>query len=271
MCLGVAMLKVAAADGVKGGSEDESDEEKMLAREETMVELSDSSPCPWSEKHKLVEREADLAALLLAKERFTMDILIPEVEDPDYAFFESVLVANPKWYDVANLSVSSCRLHLNTGNYNLDNQFFLDLAAPRKWVSTEERKKWGEDVDTLYTPMIWNGNHWAGMCISLTDWRVLVLDPNPKLKDMAAVSGLLDSVAQMLPYLVEKNGGSYENRQSGDCGPGAIKFMELHALGNPHPRMDGLTDELVDLMRKQFAMDLYKDWVVPLYMGAKMN
>ena len=66
-------------------------------------------------------------------------------------------------------------------------------------------------------------------------------------------------------------GGSYENRRSGDCGPVAIKFMELHALGNPHPRMDGLTDDLVDLIRKQFAMDLYKDWVVPLYIGDEMN
>ncbi|CAN6824142.1 unnamed protein product [Brassica oleracea] len=88
--------EVAAADGVEGGNEDESAEDKMLAREETMVELSDSSPSPRSEKHKPVEQEADLAALLLAKERFTMDKLVPEVEDPDYAFFESVLVVNPK-------------------------------------------------------------------------------------------------------------------------------------------------------------------------------
>nr|VDD43125.1 unnamed protein product [Brassica oleracea] len=329
--------EVAAADGVEGGNEDESAEDKMLAGEETMVELSDSSLCPRSEKHKPVEKEADLAALLLAKERFTMDKIVPEVEDPDYAFFESVLVVNPKV------------LHLNAGGYNMENQFFLDLATPRKWVSTEhmealidyvglrhderlrqrrciflktwfvahlqgkarsfnaakfnkgrvvgdgrlssfltkEGKRWGEDVDTLYTPMIWDGNHWVGLCISLTDWRVLVLDPNPKLKDMGAVRGLLDSVAQMLPYLVEKvcpplaegaysyepfavermGGGSYENRRSGDCGPVAIKFMELHALGNPHPRMDGLTDDLVNLIRKQFAMDLYKDWVVPLYIG----
>ncbi|CAF2077279.1 unnamed protein product [Brassica napus] len=229
--------EVAAADGIEGGNEVESVEDKMLAREETMVELSDSSPCPRSEKHKPVEKEADLAALLLAKERFTMDKLVPEVEDPDYAFFESVLVPNPKV------------LHLNAGDYNLENQFFLDLAAPRKWVSTEhmealidyvgvrhdERlrqrrciflKPWFvahlqgkarsfnaakfnkgrvvEDVDTLYTPMIWDGNHWVVLCISLTDWRVLVLDPNPKLKDMGVVRGLLDSVAQMLPYLVEK-------------------------------------------------------------------
>ncbi|KAG2275997.1 hypothetical protein Bca52824_058552 [Brassica carinata] len=54
-------------------------------------------------------------------------------------------------------------------------------------------------------------------------------------------------------------------RCSGDCEPVAIKFMELNALGNPHPRMDGMTDDLVDIMRKQFAMDYYKDGVVPVY------
>ncbi|CAN6868099.1 unnamed protein product, partial [Brassica oleracea] len=47
--------------------------------------------------------------------------------------------------------------------------------------------------------------------------------------------------------------------------PVAIKFMELNALGNPHPRMDGMTDDLVDIMRKQFAMDYYKDGVVRVY------
>ena len=43
--------------------------------------------------------------------------------------------------------------------------------------------------------------------------------------------------------------------------------MELNALGNPHPRMDGMTDDLVDIIKKQFAIDLYKDWVVPLSVG----
>ena len=41
----------------------------------------------------------------------------------------------------------------------------------------------------------------------------------------------------------------------------------LHALGNPRPKMDGMTDDLVDITRKKFAMDLYKDWVIPLYVG----
>lgn len=51
------------------------------------------------------------------------------------------------------------------------------------------------------------------------------------------------------------------NRCSGDCGLVAIKFIELHALGDLHPRMNGMTDDLVDIMRKQFTMDLYKDWL----------
>ncbi|KAF2600563.1 hypothetical protein F2Q68_00009702 [Brassica cretica] len=305
-----------------------------------VMELSDSSPCQRSEKHIPVEREADLAALLLAKEQFTMEKLVPTVENTDFRFFENVLVGNPKV------------LHLNVDKFDLDNQFFLELATSQEWVPTkhieslveyvanrhEERlkerrsiflppwfvahlqgktrafnaakvnrgrvlgdgrlsgfltkegRKWGVDVDTLYAPMIWDGNHWVGLCISLTDWRVLVLDPNPRLKDMAVVRGLLEVVLKMLPYLVEKVcpapedgayglepftvervGGAYENRRSGDCGPVAVKLMELHALGNPHPRMDGLTDKLVDIMRKQWAMDLYKDWVVPVYVGEEMQ
>ena len=28
-----------------------------------------------------------------------------------------------------------------------------------------------------------------------------------------------------------------------------------------------MTDDLVDIIKKQFAIDLYKDWVVPLSVG----
>ncbi|KAF3509266.1 hypothetical protein F2Q69_00007691 [Brassica cretica] len=213
------------------------------------------------------------------QELFTMAKLVPTVEDTNYRFFENVLASNPKV------------LHLNAGKYDLDNQFFLDLAAYQKWVSTQladmrryskkggaynsrlgfltkEGRTWGVEVDKLYAPMIWNGNHWVGLCISLTDWRVLVLDLNPRLKDMAAV---WDGAYSLEPFTVERMGGAYENHKSGDCGPVALKFMELHALANPHLRMDGLTDELVDILRKQWAMNLYKDWVVPVYVGDEMQ
>ncbi|CAN7103765.1 unnamed protein product [Brassica rapa subsp. narinosa] len=328
----------AAEDGQSSGVEGEGADVDGSVDEQVM-DLSDSSPCQRSEKHKPVEREAELASLLLAKEPFTMDKIVPTAEDTDYRFFENVLIGNPKV------------LHLNAGKFDLDNQFFIELATSQEWVSTKhiealveyiaarhedtlkerrclflppwfvahlqgktrafnaakgnrgrvlgdgrlsgfltkEGRKWGVDVDTLYAPMIWDDNHWVGLCISLTDWRVLVLDPNPRLKNMEEVRGVLESVSKMIPFLVEKvcpvlesgpyglesftverMGGAYENRRSGDCGPVSVKLMELHALGNPHPRMDGLTDDLVDIMRRQWAMDIYKDWVVPVYVGEEM-
>ncbi|CAH8333204.1 unnamed protein product [Eruca vesicaria subsp. sativa] len=90
-----------------------------------ITDLSDSSPCPRSEKHRPAESEANLASLLLAKEPFTLAQIVPSVEDADYSYFEKVLLENPKV------------LHLGAGKYDLDNQFFLDLAASQKWVSSK--------------------------------------------------------------------------------------------------------------------------------------
>ncbi|KAF8113513.1 hypothetical protein N665_0049s0029 [Sinapis alba] len=151
---------------------------------------------------------------------------------------------------------------------------------------TMEGQRWGVDVDTLYAPMIWGGSHWVGLCISLDDWRVLVLDPNPSLRSIKEVKELMQPIACMLPYLaqkicpanavgehlmvpfhVERLDGVYENIRSGDCGPVAAKFIEMHATGDEHPTMAGLTDELVDIFRKDYAMNIYKDWVVPVYVG----
>ncbi|KAH0925575.1 hypothetical protein HID58_017831 [Brassica napus] len=234
--------------------------------ENQLMELSDSSPCQRSEKHKPVEREAELAALLLAKEAFTMEKFVPTVEDVDQGFFETVLSENPKV------------LHLNAGKFDLDNEFFLDLAAPQKWhievlveyVAKRHEEKLKERRCLFLPP--WFVGHLQGKARSFNAARV--------------VWGIMGTVSKMLPYLVanvcpppgdgsytldpltvERMGGAYENRRSGDCGPVAVKFMEMHALGNPNPRMDGLTDELVDIMRKQWAMDLYKDWVLPVYVG----
>lgn len=64
--------------------------------DEQVMELSNSSPCQRSEKHKPLEREAELAALLLAKEPFTMEKLVPTTEDTDFRFFENVLIGSPK-------------------------------------------------------------------------------------------------------------------------------------------------------------------------------
>uniref|UniRef100_A0A0D2ZXY1 Ubiquitin-like protease family profile domain-containing protein n=1 Tax=Brassica oleracea var. oleracea TaxID=109376 RepID=A0A0D2ZXY1_BRAOL len=150
---------------------------------------------------------------------------------------------------------------------------------------TRPRQRWGMEVDRLYTPMIWGGTHWVGLCISLSDWAIYVFDPNPLGKTIEQVEELLEPVSTMLPYVakkvcpaaavgeraqvpfrVERVTGLYVNRRSGDCGPVAVKFLEMHATGDRKPTMAGLTDDLVDIFRKHYAMDIYRGVVVPLYL-----
>ncbi|CAN6893764.1 unnamed protein product [Brassica oleracea] len=331
--VGVYVLTDGQVDVFDGSGEDLTDEE---ARPETgVLDVSDTSDVGETVRHEPVEQEAELAAVLLAKDQYNVPEVVPLVEDCDYGMFERVLMANLKM------------LHLNALGYDLENEFFIDLATPQKWVNsthmdvlmeyvgslhaetlrtkramvvapwfpahlqgkgrsfkaarrktliatdsrvtkflTTEGKQWGVDVDTLYAPMIWGGEHWVGLCIRLSTWDVLVLDPNPRLNSWEEVATLMALVAEMLPYLarkvcppdaigehqllpfhVESVAGLYENRRSGHCGPVAAKFLEIHATGDAVARMAGLNDDLVDIFRKQYAMEIYKDWVVPLYMG----
>lgn len=125
----------------------------------------------------------------------------------------------------------------------------------------KEGKRWGAEVDTLYTPMICGAEHWVGLRISLADWSILVLDPNPVLNRMKTILELMEPLATMLPYIakkfcppqevgenqlvpfrVERLGGVYVKERSGDCGPVAVKFMEMHATGDRNPTLAGLTD-----------------------------
>ncbi|KAF8091400.1 hypothetical protein N665_0446s0019 [Sinapis alba] len=334
--------------------------EELTDEEMSVLDVSDS-PVTQSERHMPVAQEEELAAVLLARDPYIVSDIVPFYDDCDFPFFEKVLQEN------------AAVVHLNAGGYNLDNQFFLDLATPSKWVSsmvrdksffdnakcfdgnsteycmfngvqhisvlmehieqrhaptlhynramfmspwftahvqgkarafkaakckarvagdvkitkylTRDGQKWGADVDTLYAPMIWGGEHWMGLCISLTEWSVLVLDPNPSLKTMEQVAELMEPLATMLPYiakkvcpaaavgeaevvpfLVDRMVGVYVNERSGDCGPVAVKFMQMLETGNQNPTVAGLTDDLVDMFRKQYAVDIYAKLVLPLYL-----
>ncbi|WZZ52685.1 hypothetical protein YC2023_052792 [Brassica napus] len=264
---------------------------------------SDSSPCPRSEKHKPPEAEANLASLLLAKEPFSIEQIVHAVEDIDFGYFEKVLLGNPEV------------LHLGAEKYDLDNQFFLDLATPSAYGSvgrlckarsfkaatykgrvfsdpklagylTQEGKKLGVDVDKVYGPMIWRKNHWVGLAINIPTWSVQVFDSDHSLRSLEEVMVIMSPIARMLPYLVRKVCPAefllghglepfaverlefvYQNRRSGDCGPVAVKFLELSATAVEQPWVGNLTDNAVDILRKQYVMDVYQDWIVPLYMG----
>ncbi|KAJ4902576.1 hypothetical protein Rs2_16527 [Raphanus sativus] len=321
----------AAVEEVGGGAVGP-DGLKNVLDDKAVTCISDS-PSKLRARHKPVEAEADLAALLLAKEPFRLEKIVPFELDPDYVFFEQVLLSGPK---VTHMGLPVC---------DMDNQFFLDLAASQKWVTSKhmevlmyyvgerhaelfklrrvmfvapwfmeqlggkaeafassrykgrvfsDRKlagyltrvgqKLGVDVDEVFAPMIWGGNHWVGLRISITGWNVLVYDPDRTLRKMEEVMSLMTQIAQMLPYVVRKVCGAgylkahglepfsvslmadgYQNTRSGDCGPVAVKFMELAATGVEEPDVKDITDGAVDCFRKQWAMDLYKDWIVPLY------
>lgn len=151
-------------------------------------------------------------------------------------------------------------------------------------IVLEPGKKWMEDVTTVYTPMIWNNKHWVGLAINLDMGLVEILDPLPALTSPRRVDTCLNPVLKALPYLVKKvamfeqtqfrrlepftwirPGDIYVNERTGDCGPVSVKFMEMHAHGDPEPHMSGITDSLVDTFRKQYVLDLYKTMVMPTY------
>ncbi|CAN7015098.1 unnamed protein product [Brassica oleracea var. botrytis] len=154
----------------------------------------------------------------------------------------------------------------------------------------KEGKKLGGDVDTVYGPMIWGINHWVGLAINIRTWSFQVFDSDRSLRSMEEVMVIMSPIAQMLPYLVRKVCPAefllghglelfvvermefvYQNRRSGDCGPVAVKFMELSLIGVEQPGVADLTDNAVDIFRKQYVMGVYRDWIVPLYMGGRRS
>lgn len=52
----------------------------------------------------------------------------------------------------------------------------------------------------------------------------------------------------------------YQNERSGDCGPCAVKFIEMHAAGCSYQDMAQINDKMVDKFRQQYAMDTYEEF-----------
>lgn len=162
------------------------------------------------------------------------------------------------------------------GKFRWDKQLSkLVLLPGQTWVS---------NIHTIYAPMIWADKHWVGLAINLPLSHVEVLDSLPALYDDSKVQRFLAPVLEMLPFVINqlttntpsqfagdrpftwtRRKDLYINNRGGDCGPLCVKFMEMHANGDPEPYMRGLTDPIVDALRKQYALDIYKSIVLPLY------
>ncbi|CAH2065628.1 unnamed protein product [Thlaspi arvense] len=164
---------------------------------------------------------------------------------------------------VGHEPVAFCSPNLIRGLLKKEHQFkaskdkdllhWYDLSL---YVSVPGRR-WVEDTQTMYVPMCWADELWVGLAINLSLGHIEILDPYPPQRSDEEVEAWMKPICCMLSYA------------SGDCGPIAVKFMEMHAAGDPSPHMFGLTDDAVDDFQKQYAMDLYRDLVVPLYSSAR--
>ncbi|WZY72509.1 hypothetical protein YC2023_004749 [Brassica napus] len=138
------------------------------------------------------------------------------------------------------------------------------------------------DVDRVYAPMMWGKDHWVGLVINLTCRQVEILDCNIPLNEsdnevnkhmayllralphvLAAFSPPSDSSHpeehQAFSWVRPEN--IYFNERSGDCGPCAVKFLEMHAAGYSYEDMGQIDDKKVDIFRQKYAMDTYEEFI----------
>ncbi|CAF1707900.1 unnamed protein product [Brassica napus] len=193
---------------------------------------------------------------------------------------------------------------------HVSNKFFLSLARPTNWVSTEFEKasyklgfNWGGlvsfsftgktprrndkkvllvDVDRVYAPMMWGKDHWVGLVINLTCRQVEILDCNIPLNESdnevnKHMAYLLRALPHVLAVFSPPSDSShpeedqafswvhpdniYFNERSGDCGPCAVKFLEMHAAGYSYEDMGQIDDKKVDIFRQKYAMDTYEEFI----------
>ncbi|CAH2051817.1 unnamed protein product [Thlaspi arvense] len=209
--------------------------------------LSDSSPPPQPEKHIPSPLEIQLASiqhntntnfdfvnkffLALAKSRGWVDTKHIEVLMWSLGKKHSLVVHQEQADFVSPWLLS----HLEAKSRSFKKAINKDLHRfdDQLWQFVlAPRRSWLLDVQTIYAPMNLQDRHWVGLAIHLQT------------------------------KLIQ---GYYTNFQGGDCGPVAAKFMELHVNTVSDQRLWCFTDKMVDDFRKQWAMDIYKDVVIPLY------
>lgn len=55
--------------------------------------------------------------------------------------------------------------------------------------------------------------------------------------------------------------GLAQNTRTGDCGPFAIKFIELHSHGWSVQQLSHIDEPMVDAFRMQYALNVYEQFV----------
>lgn len=156
--------------------------------------------------------------------------------------------------------------------------FCFTGKTPRR----NEKKVLLVDVDRVYAPMMWGKDHWVGLVINLTSRQVEILDCNiPHNPSDNEVNNHMAYLLRALPHVLgafspptdsshpEANqafswvrpDNIYFNERSGDCGPCAVKFLEMHAAGYSYEDMGQIDDNKVDKFRQKYALDTYEEFI----------
>ncbi|KAG5378219.1 hypothetical protein IGI04_026061 [Brassica rapa subsp. trilocularis] len=111
------------------------------------------------------------------------------------------------------------------------------------------------DVDRVYAPMMWRKDHWVNKHMAY------LLRALPHV--LAAFSPPSDSSHpeedQAFSWVRPDN--IYFNERSGDCGPCAVKFLEMHAARYSYEDMGQIDDKKVDIFRQKYAIDTYEEFI----------
>ncbi|CAN7042154.1 unnamed protein product [Brassica oleracea var. botrytis] len=158
-------------------------------------------------------------------------------------------------------TIQSNRSAFSADNDKLQFEWGKNVAQYVTGKSKEQKMKLGlgRDVDTVYTPMNWGGDHWVGLCIKLTEGDVTVFDSYVPHTEIEVLEGHMCSEGLRI-YSWSRAEGIYHSKRGGDCGPCAAKFIEMHAAGLTE-EMIRITDKDVDRFREQYAMDCYEEFV----------
>ncbi|CAN6806630.1 unnamed protein product [Brassica oleracea] len=175
----------------------------------------------------------------------------------------------------AEFEKASDKLGFNWGGLD---SFSFTGKTPRR----NDKKVLLVDVDRVYAPMMWGKDHWVGLVINLTCRQVEILDCNIPLNESdnevnKHMAYLLRALPHVLAAFSPPSGSShpeedqafswvrldniYFNEKSGDCGPCAVKFLEMHAAGYSYDDMGQIDDKKVDIFRQKYAMDTYEEFI----------
>lgn len=136
---------------------------------------------------------------------------------------------------------------------------------------------WFDQVDIIYAPMNWGKGHWVSLVIHLKEGKIQILDSFIAGNATKQMKKFMTPFVEMLPCLIKDQFSAHptqypipesftfervvdvsQNDRTGDCGPFAAKFIELHAQGLG---LDGISEEMVDMFRMKYVIDVYEEFI----------